>query len=110
MSGGFEADPRRLAAEAGEFTALAERARTVARDLADALDTAPRPWGSDAVGESFAAVHVEAADRARAQTAEVAEAFEQFGAALREASTAYGTADTDAADAVRAVEQPDHTR
>lgn len=110
MSGGFEVDPGRLAAEAGEFAALAERARAVARELADALDAVPRPWGTDAVGESFAAIHVDAAGRTRSRASEIAAALEQFGTALREASGAYADADTDAADAVRAVEQPDRTR
>ncbi len=109
-TGGFGLDPHELGAQAGEFATLAERARAVARDLAEALDATPAPWGSDAVGESFAAVHVEAAAQARERITRLAGAFEEFGTALAEASEAYVAADNAAADAVSALDEPDHTR
>ncbi|MEY7972797.1 type VII secretion target [Saccharomonospora xinjiangensis] len=105
--GGFEVDPSSLRASAGELAALAERARAVANELAEALQAVPRPWGGDVVGESFAATHVEAADHALRQVNGVAGAFEEFGTALAEAATAYLTADADAASAVNATDEPD---
>lgn len=109
-TGGFGLDTHELDAQAGEFATLAERARAVVRDLAEALDAIPAPWGSDAVGESFAAVHVEAAEQARERISRLAGAFEEFGTALAGASEAYVAADTGAADAVSALDEPGHTR
>ncbi|EIE97605.1 type VII secretion target [Saccharomonospora glauca] len=107
QSGGFGIDAHGLDARAGEFATLAERVRAVAGELADVLDATPTPWGSDAVGESFAAGHVEAAERTREQLARLAGEFEEFGTALAEAAKAYVAADTTAADEVRAVDEPD---
>ncbi len=98
---GFAVDAQRLGARAAEFDTLAERARAIARGLVDELDDTGTPWGSDAVGDSFAAVHVEPANRARELVEGLAGAFEEFGGALAEAASAYGAADTDAAEAVR---------
>ncbi|ACU95665.1 hypothetical protein MINT15_21820 [Saccharomonospora viridis] len=104
---GFAVDPQRLQAGAAEFDTFAERARALARGLADELDDTGTPWGTDAVGDSFAAVHVGPANRTRELVEGLAGALAEFGEALAEAAAAYDAADADAAEAVR---EPGRTR
>ena len=59
---GFQADGERLAIQAGEFPGLAERAGAIHRELSGTLTDLGACWGSDSVGQSFAAAHVEPAD------------------------------------------------
>ncbi|WP_436492138.1 WXG100 family type VII secretion target [Actinokineospora sp. HUAS TT18] len=53
----LNADPARLARDAAQFTALAERVEAIHRDLADQLTALGACWGADEIGQSFAAVH-----------------------------------------------------
>ncbi|ONI83757.1 hypothetical protein ALI22I_35480 [Saccharothrix sp. ALI-22-I] len=56
---GFETDLARLAEGVDDFTAFAERAAKIAGDLGGVLDSLGDCWGGDAIGQSFAASHVQ---------------------------------------------------
>ncbi|WP_447004298.1 WXG100 family type VII secretion target [Saccharothrix isguenensis] len=56
---GFQSDLARLTEGAADFTAFAERAGKIAGDLAGVLDSLGDCWGGDAIGQSFAASHVQ---------------------------------------------------
>lgn len=56
---GFSADAGSLARHAERFDGLAEEVGRIQGELRDALGEAGDCWGSDAVGQSFAAGHVE---------------------------------------------------
>jgi uncharacterized protein YukE len=53
---GFLADHERLARHAGDFGGLAEQATSIAGELDRTLDALGESWGTDDVGQSFAAV------------------------------------------------------
>lgn len=57
MKDGFLTDHERLAQHAGDFGGLAERATAIAGELNRTLDSLGQPWGTDDVGQSFAAVY-----------------------------------------------------
>ena len=57
MKDGFLSDHERLARHAGDFGGLAERATAIAGELNRTLDELGQPWGTDDVGQSFAAVY-----------------------------------------------------
>lgn len=59
--GGFSADVERLHRHAGEFPGLSDQVSAVHQELSDSLAAAGDCWGDDAVGQSFAAGHVQAA-------------------------------------------------
>ncbi len=59
---GFRVEADRLTDRAGQFDGLAERVAGIHRDLADRLAAAGPCWGSDEVGQSFAAAHTAPAD------------------------------------------------
>lgn len=59
---GFFADFERLAQRSKDFDEYAERAKKVADELSEALGSTGKAWGSDAVGQSFDAVHSADAD------------------------------------------------
>jgi hypothetical protein len=88
---GFDVDADRLAARAAEFPGLAERAGAIHRELSDALATVGPCWGTDSVGQSFAAAHVESADATLgalgslpSRLGEVGTRFGDTGAAYRD--------------------------
>lgn len=56
---GFETDLARLAEGASDFGAFAERVGKIAGELGGALDSLGDCWGADAIGQSFAASHVQ---------------------------------------------------
>ncbi|PWW64533.1 WXG100 family type VII secretion target [Actinokineospora spheciospongiae] len=58
---GFRADADALAARAGQFDALAQRAGAIHRDLDDVLSAVGECWGGDEVGRSFASGYLGAA-------------------------------------------------
>ncbi|SFQ21359.1 hypothetical protein SAMN05421810_105197 [Amycolatopsis arida] len=96
MSGGFAADPARVAARAEEVAALAERAGAIAAELREALAAGP-VWGDDAVGQGFAAAHAGPAEDALAGLAGLGGRFADFGARLAGAAAAYAAGE-DAAE------------
>lgn len=62
MSNGFTADPDALLTQAAQFPDLADRVSSVHGILTDALSESGSCWGDDAVGQSFAAAHLPAAN------------------------------------------------
>ncbi len=62
MADGFRAETTRLITEAGRFDGLVTRVEAIHRDLADQLAAAGECWGTDEVGQSFAATHVPSAE------------------------------------------------
>lgn len=57
-SGGFQADPAKLARHAADFPDYADRVGAIHGELSDALAAAGECWGDDAAGQNFAAGHV----------------------------------------------------
>ena len=62
-SPGFSVDNERLAQHAADFGAHADTAGDIAGALRQAVEATGSCWGSDEVGRSFAAGHVEAASQ-----------------------------------------------
>ena len=86
---GFHVDADRLATQAGEFAELATRAAAVHRELRDTLAEVGRCWGSDAVGQSFAAMHVDAADTTLDQLGALPKRLRAVGTGFAAAGAAY---------------------
>ena len=55
---GFRAEADALAARAGQFDALAQRAGAIHRDLDDVLTSVGACWGGDEVGLSYASAYL----------------------------------------------------
>lgn len=87
MTAGFQVDPVALARHAGEFPALADRARAIHTELAAALSAAGPCWGDDEAGRSFAAGHVQPAgqtlDLLGTLPGRLADVGDRFGATAR---------------------------
>jgi uncharacterized protein YukE len=62
MSDGYEVDTAALAAQAGQLDPLASRVASIHSTLSESLSEAGPCWGTDAVGQSFAAAHAGPAD------------------------------------------------
>ncbi|GAB3504967.1 PE domain-containing protein [Amycolatopsis cihanbeyliensis] len=109
MSGerGFAVDTEQLAAKAAELGELAERAAGISADLERALAATGRAWGTDAVGQSFAAAHDtparETLDRLRALPEQLGDMHRR----LTDAAAAYRAGDAEATDRVRDAGTPD---
>ncbi|MFF5990340.1 WXG100 family type VII secretion target [Prauserella flavalba] len=99
MSGGpgFEVDAERLGAHAAEFEGLAERAARIAADLRACLEDGPAPWGSDAVGQSFAEAHEGPSSAVLGALGELAGGLGDMGSRFSSAAGTYRSADADAA-------------
>jgi uncharacterized protein YukE len=84
---GFRTDLARLAEGADDFTAFAERAGKIAGDLGGVLDSLGDCWGGDAIGQSFAASHVQPSGDALAGLSGLSGGFggvgERFAATAR---------------------------
>ncbi|HEV2784391.1 MAG TPA: hypothetical protein VGX25_33815 [Actinophytocola sp.] len=97
MTDGFTADADRLAAQAGQFPGLAERAGAIHRELSDALAETGACWGGDTVGQSFAAVHTGPADSTLGGLGALPDRLGSVGTRFADTATAYR--DQDAAGA-----------
>ncbi|HET6500702.1 MAG TPA: PE domain-containing protein [Amycolatopsis sp.] len=100
MTGGFEADVHRLAARAGEFDTLGERAGEISADLDGALRGAEAAWGDDAVGASFAAAHGGPAGETADVVRGLAGGLRKFGGSVREAARRYHAVDAEAGKSI----------
>ncbi|HEY7594985.1 MAG TPA: hypothetical protein VH969_17670 [Actinophytocola sp.] len=67
MSDGYEVEPDRLAGQQAQLDPIAGRVTSIHQTLTAALAEAGACWGSDAVGQSFAAAHASPADSTLAQ-------------------------------------------
>ncbi len=90
----FEADADRLTAGAGEFPALAERAGTIHRELSDTLGSIGACWGTDTIGQSFAAAHVAPADETLGRLGSLSDQLDEVGTRFAGTGSAYHDLDT----------------
>jgi hypothetical protein len=90
----FEADADKLTTQAGEFPWLAEQAGSIHRELTAALAEAGPCWGSDEVGQSFAATHVSSADGTLGQVGALPDQLGSVGTRLADTGNAYHSLDT----------------
>ena len=95
---GFHTDHERLAKHAGEFGGLAERAAKIAGELNRTLDALGQPWGTDEVGQSFAASYSGPAQQTRAGLDAAAGHLDDMGARLAEMAKRYRDVDTAVSD------------
>jgi hypothetical protein len=86
---GFNVDADRLSAQAGEFPNLADRAGTIHRELSTALGEAGPCWGSDSVGQSFAAAHVSPSETTLGTLGSLPERLGSVGTRFADSSAAY---------------------
>jgi hypothetical protein len=99
MTDGFTTDADALATRAGEFPDLAARAGAIHRELSEALSGFGPCWGTDRVGQSFAAAHTAPADATLGGLGELPDRLGSVGTRFADAAAAYRA--QDAAGAVR---------
>jgi hypothetical protein len=92
---GFEVDPGALAARAGEFGDLAERASAIHRDLAETLSSLGACWGEDAVGASFAAAHTPGAEATLGDLGALPGRLDEVGGLLSATASRYAATEAD---------------
>lgn len=102
---GFEADAEQLAGKAAQFEPLVSRLSTIHRQLADALSADGACWGTDTVGESFAAAHTGPADDTVTRLLTLPDRLGSVGARLSASATTYGAVDAGAVEQLKAAEQ-----
>jgi hypothetical protein len=95
---GFEADAGRLTTQAGEFPGLADRAGAIHRELSGRLTELGACWGTDQVGQSFAAVHVEPADATFGRLGSLPGQLGSVGTRFAETGSAYRAQDATGAE------------
>ncbi|NIH82477.1 hypothetical protein [Amycolatopsis viridis] len=100
MSAGFETDADRLAVSSGDFDGLALRAAAVAERLERALDGAERAWGTDAVGQAFAAAHASRAGETLDVLRNLSGRLSRFGQTVGEAAGRFRGSEEDAEQAI----------
>ena len=61
-TGGFSTDVDRVLDQAGQLDGLSDTARSIYKELSDALAQAGECWGTDQVGQSFATGYTDAAE------------------------------------------------
>lgn len=93
MTDGFFADAERIAGRSKDFDAFAERAGKVADALRTTLESTGKAWGDDAVGESFEAVHGDAARSVLDAVAGLKGELAELGGKFAEAAATYREAD-----------------
>ncbi|MFE9745081.1 WXG100 family type VII secretion target [Saccharothrix saharensis] len=87
---GFRTDLARLAEGAADFTAFAERAGKIAGELGGVLDSIGECWGTDAIGQSFAASHVQPSGAALSGLSGLSAGFGGVGERFAETARTYG--------------------
>jgi hypothetical protein len=103
-SEGFEVDAERLAGQAQQFEPLSSRVAAIHRGLADALSDGAC-WGTDAVGQSFSAVHAQSADDVVTRLSALSGRLGSVGTRLSDTATTYGAGEQTAIDNLKAAEQ-----
>lgn len=102
---GFEVDADQLASKARDFEPLVTRLGSIHKGLTDALSTNGACWGTDAVGQSFSAVHAGSADDAVARLSGLSERLGSVGGRLADSAATYRAIDQAAETNVKAAEQ-----
>jgi len=104
MHDGFEVDAELLAGQAQQFEPLSDRVAAIHRGLADALADGAC-WGSDAVGQSFSAVHAQPADDVISRLSSLSGRLGSVGTRLSDTATTYSAGEQTAVDDLKAAEQ-----
>jgi hypothetical protein len=104
MHDGFEVDAELLADQAQQFEPLSDRVAAIHRGLADALADGAC-WGSDAVGQSFSAVHAQPADDVISRLSSLSGRLGSVGTRLSDTATTYSAGEQTAVDDLKAAEQ-----
>lgn len=104
MGDGFEVDAERLADRATQFEPLAGRVAKIHGNLRDALGDGAC-WGTDAVGQSFAAVHATPADDALTRLSGLSDRLTAVRTRLAETATTYQSGDQTAVEHLKATER-----
>jgi hypothetical protein len=102
--GGFHADIERLERHGGEFGGHADRAGEIATRLRQTLDGLHGCWGSDEVGNSFAAGHVTEASAALSRVGSLADQLGAVGDRFTETAAAYRDTESDNLGVLRLVD------
>jgi uncharacterized protein YukE len=84
----FDADVPRLRTGAERFAGLAEQAAAIAGELRRSLEATGEPWGTDAAGRAFAAVHEVAAGETLDRLAGVVDGLAEMGTTFDHAAAA----------------------
>jgi hypothetical protein len=103
-SGGFQADLGRITEGASEFGGFAEEAGKIVSGLSGLLDSIGACWGTDAVGQSFAAGHVASATDSLSRVGGLTELFGGVGERFKATAQSYTDVDEGNAGALRGVE------
>lgn len=93
MNGGFSAEHHEIARHAKRFDEHAARAEGVHKQLRDALDATP--WGSDAIGQAFAAAHDQQAQDVLNQIGALHSSLAEHGRKLGHAAKNYESTESD---------------
>lgn len=105
MHDGYDVDAERLAGHASQFEPLSTRVAAIHRGLADALSADGACWGTDAVGQSFSAVHTGPADDVVTRLSALSDRLGSVGTRLSETASTYGAGEQGALDHLKATEQ-----
>lgn len=100
----FEVDAEQLASRAAQFEPLVGRLGAIHRDLTDALADGAC-WGTDAVGQSFGAVHATPADDVLTRLSGLSDRLTSVSSRLTETAATYRTGDESAVEHMNAAEQ-----
>lgn len=100
---GFRTDLARLAEGADDFTAFAERAGKIAAELGGALDSLGDCWGADAIGQSFAAGHVQPSGEVLSGLTGLSAGFGGVGERFADSARTYREAEQGNSDALGAI-------
>jgi hypothetical protein len=102
---GFEVDAELLASRSAQFDPLVTRLGAIHRDLTDALTTDGACWGTDAVGQSFGAIHATHADDAVTRLSGLSDRLASVRTRLSETAGTYQSGDQSAVERLKAAEQ-----
>lgn len=102
---GYDVDAERLAGQASQFEPLRTRVAAIHRGLAEVLSADGACWGTDAVGQSFSAVHAQPADDLVDRLSSLSGRLGSVGTRLSDTAATYGAGEEAALDRFRAAEQ-----
>jgi len=104
MHDGFEVDAERLADRATQFEPLVGRLGKIHQSLNDGLADGPC-WGTDAVGQSFAAVHATPADDVLSRLSGLSDRLTAVHTRFKDTATTYQSGDQSALEHLNAPER-----
>jgi hypothetical protein len=105
MHDGYDVDAERLAGQASQFEPLSTRVAALHRTLTEALSADGACWGTDAVGQSFSAVHAQPADDVIARLSSLSGRLGDVGTRLSDTAATYTTGEDAALDHLNSAEQ-----